>query len=214
MPHRDSAAILIEREGHTMYSLRYGSLLAAGLGLAFHASLAAAAVQIDFTGTTAHSTIVANGLPVTGYLSFDPAAAIQAYAYSSAGVNTVGYSVPGSAEFAVDGQTYDYNLSSILLNDAGIVLFRFTETTDPMNALYLIRGTSNTDISVIPGANVLDGFGVFSAQFPDGSDSIIFADLQLGNSVPEPATWAMMLLGFGAVGYSIRRKGDRVPAVA
>ena len=28
----------------------------------------------------------------------------------------------------------------------------------------------------------------------------------LSNSVPEPSTWAMMLLGFGAVGYSIRRR--------
>lgn len=26
------------------------------------------------------------------------------------------------------------------------------------------------------------------------------------NPVPEPATWAMMLFGFGAVGYSMRRR--------
>jgi hypothetical protein len=32
------------------------------------------------------------------------------------------------------------------------------------------------------------------------------------NAVPEPATWAMMLLGFGAVGFSIRRR--RTPALA
>jgi len=28
----------------------------------------------------------------------------------------------------------------------------------------------------------------------------------VGNAVPEPATWAMMILGFGAVGYAMRRK--------
>ena len=28
----------------------------------------------------------------------------------------------------------------------------------------------------------------------------------LSNSVPEPATWAMMLMGFGAVGFAMRRK--------
>ena len=32
----------------------------------------------------------------------------------------------------------------------------------------------------------------------------------LVGSVPEPATWAMMLLGFGAVGYSLRRRPMRV----
>ena len=30
--------------------------------------------------------------------------------------------------------------------------------------------------------------------------------LQVGAAVPEPATWAMMLVGFGAVGFSMRRK--------
>ena len=34
-----------------------------------------------------------------------------------------------------------------------------------------------------------------------------------GNPVPEPATWAMMLLGFGAVGFTMRRRRI-VPATA
>ncbi|MBB5685487.1 PEPxxWA-CTERM sorting domain-containing protein [Sphingobium boeckii] len=31
-------------------------------------------------------------------------------------------------------------------------------------------------------------------------------NVTLGNAVPEPATWAMMLIGFGVVGYAMRRK--------
>jgi hypothetical protein len=31
------------------------------------------------------------------------------------------------------------------------------------------------------------------------------------NPVPEPGTWAMMLLGFGAAGYSVRRSRKRQP---
>jgi hypothetical protein len=31
--------------------------------------------------------------------------------------------------------------------------------------------------------------------------------IQTAAAVPEPATWALMLMGFGAVGYSMRRRG-------
>jgi hypothetical protein len=36
--------------------------------------------------------------------------------------------------------------------------------------------------------------------------------IRQANAVPEPATWAMMLLGFGAVGFAVRRR--RKPVLA
>jgi hypothetical protein len=32
------------------------------------------------------------------------------------------------------------------------------------------------------------------------------AEVQTTLGVPEPATWAMMILGFGAIGFQMRRK--------
>jgi hypothetical protein len=31
-------------------------------------------------------------------------------------------------------------------------------------------------------------------------------NIVVNSAVPEPATWAMMLLGFGAIGFSMRRR--------
>ena len=33
-------------------------------------------------------------------------------------------------------------------------------------------------------------------------------------AVPEPATWAMMLIGFGATGFAMRRTRRKLPAFA
>ena len=57
------------------------------------------------------------------------------------------------------------------------------------------------------------GFGANYIGFVDnakittrlGTDSINFETVQ--SAVPEPSTWAMMLLGMGAVGVSMRRRG-------
>ncbi len=40
------------------------------------------------------------------------------------------------------------------------------------------------------------------------SESLVLR-VSANNAVPEPSTWAMMLLGFGAVGFSIRRRGTK-----
>jgi hypothetical protein len=61
-------------------------------------------------------------------------------------------------------------------------------------------------------------FGPFPRTFPEGDgkfDATLYLDpalqaagwtAQFQSDVPEPATWAMMLLGIGAMGWSLRRR--------
>jgi hypothetical protein len=72
------------------------------------------------------------------------------------------------------------------------------------------------------------GFGkeVFSFKASGGQQSITFTALDgqgddtafaldnIGISAPEPATWAMMLVGFGGLGAALRMNRRRVTAVA
>jgi hypothetical protein len=57
-----------------------------------------------------------------------------------------------------------------------------------------------------------------SVDFGGTANFIVFDDITLGSatpgSVPEPGTWAMMLLGFGGIGLSMRRRRKSKPALA
>jgi len=68
----------------------------------------------------------------------------------------------------------------------------------------------------VAGVNYLD-FAVTDFGQPTALrvDDISGQASLLGTAVPEPSTWAMMLLGFGAVGYSVRRRRKTIlPQVA
>ena len=88
---------------------------------------------------------------------------------------------------------------------ASLVL-RFANQTDPFTSAAL---TSQTGfVGFTAGDVTLTNAGVLRldvgpAAFSDGNQ--IRIALSNVAAVPEPATWAMLLVGFGAVGYSMRR---------
>jgi hypothetical protein len=69
------------------------------------------------------------------------------------------------------------------------------------------------------GNNLADGFdhaGSFNGRTDFWAFDILNVSeaVQVGGAVPEPATWAMMLIGFGAVGVAFRKKRNAAPAIA
>jgi hypothetical protein len=59
--------------------------------------------------------------------------------------------------------------------------------------------------TIYNAANQTLASGLFDARSGNGIASISFGDPSSG-AVPEPATWAMMILGFGAAGSAIRSR--------
>jgi hypothetical protein len=56
---------------------------------------------------------------------------------------------------------------------------------------------------------------IVSLSLRSSQNSLEVDNLSRVAAVPEPGTWALMLVGFGAVGFSMRRRGQRhLPAMA
>lgn len=89
-------------------------------------------------------------------------------------------------------------------NNPSPIIFDLTGITD--------IGRSNPNFLTFTATGTLryDGFDATPATFlfsSQGSTSTSFSATAIaGSAVPEPATWAMMFLGFGGVGYAMRRK--------
>ena len=95
---------------------------------------------------------------------------------------------------------YDSDLAFLEIFDAGNSSLGFTSL--------LIPGTDATN-HTLSLSGVAIRSAVFGSRAPSLNGSSIYADnLTFGASqpVPEPATWAMMLVGFGAIGGAMRRR--------
>jgi hypothetical protein len=128
----------------------------------------------------------------------------------------------GSLSFVLDaGSTFEralFNLSPVpgnRANEATLVTFNFlnadgsagTQTAGLTNLNLSTNGNNWFGIS----GNAGERFTGISFATNDSAVAGIgsFQQLRLAgvnSAVPEPATWAMMLIGFGAVGYSMRRR--------
>lgn len=85
--------------------------------------------------------------------------------------------------------TLQAQIGGILNNNAGHFLETMFANVDPT---FAVNGAYTIEVS--------PGFGGVTVNSPGGGDV---------GGVPEPATWAMMLLGFAGVGYGARRARRR-----
>ena len=71
--------------------------------------------------------------------------------------------------------------------DGSLLFFGAIDTANPFNSVRFINSVGDGDAF--------------------GFDDLTVGDVrQVTGGVPEPATWAMMLLGFGAMGAALRRR--------
>jgi hypothetical protein len=108
------------------------------------------------------------------------------------------------------GSVDSYNTLEFLAGNTVLATFTGTDVFNPANG-------NQTD----PNLNPLVRFNI------TGSDSSSLTGLRLTSTsnafetdnytvnaaVPEPSTWAMMLLGFGAIGFGMRRRKAAAPRV-
>ena len=99
--------------------------------------------------------------------------------------------------------------------DRGTVTFGPGDQYAAFNALTTIRfsnGDNFIGLRATSGTDVFFGYAFTTNNILNGvvfnnvAGQAITASVNLPAAVPEPATWAMMLLGFGAIGFAMRRR--------
>lgn len=85
-----------------------------------------------------------------------------------------------------------------------------SNTAGSYSGLALMTGTNESSAN-------LKGLGTykyydFASTSTSGGKNFLLGGMTMTAAVPEPATWAMMLLGFGAMGVSLRRR-RRIPGM-
>lgn len=99
---------------------------------------------------------------------------------------------------------FSITLSQAALADLNAALL------NPSDSRFVIGGSLLSISGPFANEQLFAIFGPQTALTPAAS-----LNLQAAPAVPEPATWAMMLIGFGAVGFaSRRRRQQKLPQVA
>ncbi|QMW23527.1 PEPxxWA-CTERM sorting domain-containing protein [Sandaracinobacteroides saxicola] len=132
--------------------------------------------------------------------------------------------VPGNVDFIApngDGVTHTITFSSAVTNPyiAVISLGRTNVPTQwtfgaPVSIVDQGQGFFGNGVFTLSGNSVTAGeahgilrlTGTFTSVTLRTDTTEFWSGLTIGTAVPEPATWAMMILGFGLVGASLRRR--------
>jgi hypothetical protein len=120
-------------------------------------------------------------------------------------------------QFGLTGE----NSSGVEIADVtiGSQLTQYTLTVNSAFGVFQDPFVTETISYVATGPSTTIAFTTDASSPSLGSNDPLIDGISFGSStgggVPEPATWAMMLVGFAAVGYGLRRsRGQKVVAAA
>jgi len=191
----DFVASYRESEMRTNFKKRLGLIGAAAIAMIVNTPASAAQYLFNFSGNGFFGgTLNGSGTLTTNDVSFINA--LNGYtAQTITGITGTfnGSAITGLAPGFSGANNLFYLTGPFFVDGNGL---GFTTAAGISANLFITNDTSyrvNTQ-----GAGLLTGLVTASAS-------------QVVPSVPEPATWAMMLLGFGAIGFSVRRSRRRTP---
>jgi hypothetical protein len=199
-------------------------------GVAASASPATAGTTINFGTTPLSSPGVTSQTYTSGTLSvvasgFNASnAATGLYAKNDGGTEVGLGLVNDKADHEILFGNYIQVDVSALLGLASGVKFSFNSTTDGeqwsifgSNAAHTYSGpalafggTNTTSIDLPVSAS--NAYYDIVSTTNLGGKNILLKSMTINSAVPEPATWAMMLIGFGGTGAAMRRTRKRVVA--
>jgi choice-of-anchor C domain-containing protein len=214
-----------------MKTLLTGALLAAGLALssAAHASIV---LDGDFTSPSGGGSYETYGAAYTNGAIMGP------WTVTGDSVDLIGgyWQAPNNVGGSVDLDGLDPGgITQNLTLSAGSYVLSFYLSGNPDGGLAaksvdVSVGGVNQTFTYTTGANSHGNMMYALETLPftvSGSSTLLsFTSLDINspygpvigdvsvNAVPEPATWAMMLIGFGAIGYGVRLRKTKTAPVA
>lgn len=124
---------------------------------------------------------------------------------------------PASAIFAAGGPQLNAIIKDLAGQYNGIYVDTFTPFVGREGQLTFIDEVGNGDTSPPPFSPFDAGLAPIGNVHPtEGGYAVIAQQLAAGSpgAVPEPATWGMMVLGFGLIGSALRRTRRKAPRVS
>ena len=172
------------------------------VALSAFASAPASAAQFDFTFDTTSTLFGGPTQTIRGMFTTSDTPVDR---FGQAGLAITGISgtingVPISGLFDIPGNPYYYLTSGPTFLDGSGVRFNAGAA---QNIAFFHQDNVASNVYRVNGNGTISAFG------PATSSRVAAV-----SAVPEPATWLSMILGFGAIGFAMRRRSKVVKAIA
>ncbi|MES2894457.1 MAG: PEPxxWA-CTERM sorting domain-containing protein [Pseudomonadota bacterium] len=206
--------------------MKHFALLTAGLVILAAQPASAAVTQITTpdlaytSGTTLLAITGPNGSGISSLLDSDVTLTFNPGYIYEVGSTWSTWGSPPDTEGANPKIVYTGGLSTITFQSNKVLsVFGFEAEPNPYSAhnfqidYYLggvLQGTVNRVANGSAGARLMAASGKFDRAVVSSTTDFAFGQVRYDvSAVPEPATWAMMIIGFGAVGGAVRNQRRR-----